>query len=86
MRTRSIIIHIITEIIDSRYATSVRAFGPDKKPQFLECSFPRVNNHNRGAFVLTGRGYIKDMVTPGWRPKARSLGVRGKADGGGSEG
>ena len=42
MRTRSIIIHIITEIIDSRYATSVRAFGPDKKPQFLERGLPRV--------------------------------------------
>ena len=79
------IIHII-EIIELRYATSVRAFGPDKKPQFLERGFPRVNNHNRGTFVLTGREYIKDMINLGWRPKARSLGVRGKADGGGSEG
>jgi hypothetical protein len=34
---RSIIIHIIIGvIIEPRYATSVRAFGPDKKPQFLE--------------------------------------------------
>jgi hypothetical protein len=34
------IIHII-EIIELRYATSVRAFGPDKKPQFLERREPR---------------------------------------------
>jgi hypothetical protein len=35
-RTRSITIHMAIETIDLRYATSVRAFGPDKKPQFLE--------------------------------------------------
>jgi hypothetical protein len=33
---RPIIMHLITEAIELGYATSVRAFGPDKKPQFLE--------------------------------------------------
>jgi hypothetical protein len=28
--------HNNSDNLDSRYATSVRAFGPDKKPQFLE--------------------------------------------------
>jgi hypothetical protein len=31
-------IHIIIEVIELGYATSVMAFGPDKKPQFLERS------------------------------------------------
>jgi hypothetical protein len=55
IRTRPITTHII-DIILLRYATSVRAFGPDKNPQFLERGLPRANNHNRGTSVLTGSG------------------------------
>jgi hypothetical protein len=29
-------IHMITGAVELRYASSMRAFGPDKKPQFLE--------------------------------------------------
>jgi hypothetical protein len=47
--------HLIIEITELRYATSVRAFGPDKKPQFLERGLPRVNNHNRGTFICVDR-------------------------------
>ena len=78
------------EAKELRYATSVRAFRRDKKPQFLERDgFPRVNKSQPGyTFVLTGRGYIRDIIrrTPGWRPNTRSMGVRGKADVAGSEG
>jgi hypothetical protein len=35
-RTRSITTYITTEVIEFTYAASVRAFRPDKKPQFLE--------------------------------------------------
>jgi hypothetical protein len=49
---RSIITHKI-EIIELGYATSVRAFGPDKKQQFLERTGVEVKAKNQEAITPT---------------------------------
>jgi hypothetical protein len=46
-------IHLITEIMELRYATSGRAFGPDKKPQFLG----RLEQHTKAPGIVGHRGH-----------------------------